>query len=262
MLTDLSAAAPRAVPAHFERIDDRFDDVGGDSRMEVLYSAGRWLEGPLYVPAGRYLLFSDIPNDRVLRWDETTGAVGVFRQPARYANGRTLDRVGRVISCEQGRRGVVRTEHDGTDTVLATHHQGRRLNSPNDVVERADGSIWFTIRATASTVITKDIGPPARSAPVTCTGSTRPLATSRSLPTTSIGRTASPSLLRSASSTSPTATAGTSAASMSTTTAPCRAAARLQRAMPARSTASVSTITRACGPPPATASTASILTAP
>jgi gluconolactonase len=144
MLTDLSAAVPRTVPVQFERIDDRFDDVAGDTRMEVLYSTGRWLEGPLYVPAGRYLLFSDIPNDRVLRWDETTGAAGVFRQPARYANGRTLDRVGRVISCEQGRRGVVRTEHDGTDTVLATHYQGQRLNSPNDVIERADGSIWFT----------------------------------------------------------------------------------------------------------------------
>ncbi len=144
MVTDLSGHAPRTVPARFEVIDDRFAGVGGDAHMEVLFSAGRWLEGPVYVPAGRYVLFSDIPNDRVLRWDETTGAVGVFQQPAGYANGRTLDRTGRVVSCRHGHRQVVRTEHDGSDTVLASHHQGRRLNSPNDVVERADGTIWFT----------------------------------------------------------------------------------------------------------------------
>ena len=144
MVTDLSGHVPRTVPARFEVIDDRFAGVGGDAHMEVLFSAGRWLEGPVYVPAGRYVLFSDIPNDRVLRWDETTGAVGVFHQPAGYANGRTLDRTGRVVSCRHGHRQVVRTEHDGRDTVLASHHQGRRLNSPNDVVERADGTIWFT----------------------------------------------------------------------------------------------------------------------
>ena len=92
MVTDLSGHVPRTVPARFEVIDDRFAGVGGDAHMEVLFSAGRWLEGPAYVPAGRYVLFSDIPNDRVLRWDETTGAVGVFAQPAGYANGRTLDR--------------------------------------------------------------------------------------------------------------------------------------------------------------------------
>ena len=144
MLIDLSAHVPRTVPTRFELIDDRFAGVDGDARMEVLFSAGRWLEGPVYVPAGRYVLFSDIPNDRVLRWDETTGAVGVFSQPAGYANGRTLDRGGRVVSCQHGHRRVARTEHDGRDTVLASHHEGRRLNSPNDVVERADGTIWFT----------------------------------------------------------------------------------------------------------------------
>ena len=98
----------------------------------------------MYVPAGRYLLVSDIPNDRILRWDETTGAVGVFRQPAGYANGNTLDPDGRLVTCEHGNRRVTRTEHDGTITVLADRHDGRRLNSPNDVVVRTDGSVWFT----------------------------------------------------------------------------------------------------------------------
>jgi gluconolactonase len=141
---DLSTAVPRTVPARFQVLDPRFEAVGGDASLEVLFAAGRWLEGPVYVPAGRYVLFSDIPNDRALRWDETTGAVGVFRHPAGFANGRTLDRAGRVITCEHGNRRVVRTEHDGSDTVLASHVGGKRLNSPNDVVERADGSIWFT----------------------------------------------------------------------------------------------------------------------
>jgi gluconolactonase len=112
--------------------------------MERLHTGCRWTEGPAYFAAGRYLVFSDIPNDRMLRWDETTGAVGVFRQPAGYTNGHTVDRQGRLISCEQGHRRVTRTEHDGTITVLADRYDGKRLNSPNDVVERADGSIWFT----------------------------------------------------------------------------------------------------------------------
>jgi gluconolactonase len=89
-------------------------------------------------------VFSDIPNDRVLRWDETTGAVGVFRSPAGYANGHTVDRRGRLITCEHGNRRVTRTEPDGSVTVLADRYDGRRLNSPNDVVEHSDGSVWFT----------------------------------------------------------------------------------------------------------------------
>ncbi|MFG2053886.1 SMP-30/gluconolactonase/LRE family protein [Micromonospora sp. NPDC048930] len=128
----------------FEVLDERFRRVNGDEWVECLWTGGRWLEGPAWFSAGRYLVFSDIPNDRLLRWDETTGAVGVFRQPAGYANGHTVDRRGRLVSCEQGRRRVTRTEPDGTDTVLAEHWRGRRLNSPNDVVERSDGSIWFT----------------------------------------------------------------------------------------------------------------------
>ncbi|MFR9775840.1 SMP-30/gluconolactonase/LRE family protein [Micromonospora sp. MS34] len=128
----------------FEVLDERFRRINGDEWTECLWTGGRWLEGPAWFPAGRHLVFSDIPNDRLLRWDETTGAVGVFRQPAGYANGHTVDRRGRLVSCEQGRRRVTRTEPDGTDTVLAERWRGRRLNSPNDVVEHSDGSIWFT----------------------------------------------------------------------------------------------------------------------
>ncbi|MFC8598623.1 SMP-30/gluconolactonase/LRE family protein [Isoptericola sp. NPDC057191] len=132
------------VPAVYERLDERFAAVGGDGRLERLWTGARWTEGPLYVPAGRYLLFSDIPNDRVLRWDETDGSVSVFEAPADYANGRTIDRQGRVVTCRQGSRRVERTEHDGSTTVLADRWRGRRLNSPNDVVVSADGAVWFT----------------------------------------------------------------------------------------------------------------------
>jgi gluconolactonase len=132
------------VKARFEVVDEAFAGVKGDQWMERLFGDGRWTEGPAYFAAGRYLLFSDIPNDRVLRFDEVTGAVGVFRAPAGYANGHTVDRQGRLISCEQGPRRATRTEHDGSVTVLADRYDGKRFNSPNDVVERADGSIWFT----------------------------------------------------------------------------------------------------------------------
>jgi gluconolactonase len=100
--------------------------------------------GTCLLPRGRCLLFSAIPNDRILRWDETTSAVGVFRHPAGNANGHTIDRQGRLVSCEQGGRRITRTEHDGSVTVLADSLNGKRLNSPNDIIERADGSLWFT----------------------------------------------------------------------------------------------------------------------
>jgi gluconolactonase len=132
------------VKTQFEVLDGRFAAVKSDQWMERLHTGCRWTEGPAYFAAGRYLVFSDIPNDRILRWDETTGAVGTFRQPARYANGHTVDRRGRLVSCEHGSRQVTRTEPDGSVTVLADRFDGMRLNSPNDVVERADGSIWFT----------------------------------------------------------------------------------------------------------------------
>ena len=93
---------------------------------------------------GRYLVWSDIPNDRMLRWDETDGSVSVFRQPALNSNGNTVDTQGRLVSCEHRGRCVSRTEHDGSRTVLASHISGKRLNSPNDVVVKSDGSIWFT----------------------------------------------------------------------------------------------------------------------
>ena len=132
------------IKATFEVLDERFRRCSGDDWIQRLYTGCRWTEGPAYFPAGRYLVFSDIPNDRMLRFDETTGTVGVFRAPAGYANGHTVDRQGRLVSCEHGNRRVTRTEHDGSITVLANRYDGKRLNSPNDVVERADGSIWFT----------------------------------------------------------------------------------------------------------------------
>jgi gluconolactonase len=131
------------IEARFETLDERFG-LKGDKRIERLHTGCRWTEGPAYFPAGRYLVFSDIPNDRILRWDEATGAVGVFRQPAGFANGHTVDRQGRLVSCEHGTRRVTRTEPDGSVTVLADRYEGKRLNSPNDVVTRSDGSVWFT----------------------------------------------------------------------------------------------------------------------
>jgi len=129
----------------FEVLDQRFDAcIKTSARLDHRYSGCRWAEGPAYVPAGRYLVWSDIPNDRMLRWDEQSGAVSVFRHPAGYANGNTVDRAGRLITCEHGHRQVTRTEHDGSITVIADRYQGKRLNSPNDVVERSDGMMWFT----------------------------------------------------------------------------------------------------------------------
>ncbi|WP_328996639.1 SMP-30/gluconolactonase/LRE family protein [Kribbella sp. NBC_01245] len=131
-------------PAVFEKLEERFEGIRGDNQLERLWSGGRWLEGPVYSPAGRYLLFSDIPNDRILRWDETSYGVSVFRQPAGYTNGHTLDEQGRLVSCEHGNRRVTRTNHNGSIQVLADNWDGKRLNSPNDVVVHPDGSIWFT----------------------------------------------------------------------------------------------------------------------
>lgn len=114
------------------------------SKIERVASGCRWAEGPVWVGDARSLLWSDIPNDRILRWDEESGAVSVFRRPSGYANGATRDRNGRLIHCEHGGRRVVRTEPDGRLTVIAETFEGKRLNSPNDVVCKSDGSIWFT----------------------------------------------------------------------------------------------------------------------
>ena len=132
------------IPAEFEVLDSRFAGIGGDRSVARLFSGGRWLEGPAYHPAGRFVLFSDIPNDRVLRYDEVSERTDVFLTPAGFSNGRTVDRQGRFVTCEHGERQVTRIEHDGSVTVLAAAYQGHRLNSPNDVVEHSDGSIWFT----------------------------------------------------------------------------------------------------------------------
>jgi len=112
--------------------------------VERLATGCRWSEGPVYFGDSRCLLWSDLPNDRIMRWDEATGAVSTFRQPSGYGNGNTRDRAGRLVTCEHLGRRVSRTEYDGAITVLLDRYEGRRLNSPNDVVVKSDGSIWFT----------------------------------------------------------------------------------------------------------------------
>jgi gluconolactonase len=111
--------------------------------VERLATGFRWCEGPVWFGDGRHLLWSDIPNNRIMKWEEETGAVSVFRRPSNYANGNTRDRQGRLVTCEHMRR-VTRTEYDGTQTVLIDSFEGKRLNSPNDVIVKSDGSIWFT----------------------------------------------------------------------------------------------------------------------
>lgn len=131
-------------PSLYEIHDPRFrrlliPGVG----LEVLHDGCRWAEGPVWFGDAGHLLWSDIPNQRMLRWTPD-GGVSVFRQPSNFANGNTRDRQGRLVTCEHGTRRVTRTEADGSITVLADTYQGRRLNSPNDLVVRSDGSIWFT----------------------------------------------------------------------------------------------------------------------
>jgi len=128
-----------------EIIEDAFIFCANPSApLDQLYTGGIWAEGPAYFPALRCLVWSDIPNNRMLRWDELTNTTGVFRHDAGFTNGNTVDRQGRLVSCQQGLRRVVLTEHDGSTTVLAESWQGKRLNSPNDIVVKSDGSIWFT----------------------------------------------------------------------------------------------------------------------
>jgi gluconolactonase len=129
----------------FEVIDKSFRKLLiGHARVERLWTGARWAEGPAWFAAGRYLVFSDIPNNRMMRYDECDGSVSVFRQPSNNSNGNTTDRDGRLVTCEHLARRVTRTEHDGTITVLADRFKGKRFNSPNDVVVKSDGSIWFT----------------------------------------------------------------------------------------------------------------------
>lgn len=112
--------------------------------VEMLAGGTRWAEGPVWFGDGRFLLWSDVPGNQIMKWDETNGAVSVFRSDSNHANGNTRDRLGRLITCEHLGRRVTRTEYDGSITVLADSFEGKRLNSPNDIVVKSDQSIWFT----------------------------------------------------------------------------------------------------------------------
>jgi gluconolactonase len=128
-----------------EIVDPRFAKYKiQNGAIERLYTGARWAEGPVWFGDGRYLLFSDIPNNRMLRWLEDTGEVTVFRSPSNYSNGNTRDRQGRLLTCEHDSRRVTRTEHDGTITTLLDHYQNKPLNAPNDLTVHSDGAIWFT----------------------------------------------------------------------------------------------------------------------
>jgi gluconolactonase len=138
--------APGRYPDPAVRVlDPRFEDRRLDNAaVERIATGYRWVEGPVWFGDHRCLLWSDIPSDRMLRWDEQTGEVSVFRSPSNHANGHTRDRQGRLVSCEHLTRRVTRTEHDGSITVLADAVDGKPLNAPNDVVVASDGSVWFT----------------------------------------------------------------------------------------------------------------------
>src|SRR5260370_18229685 len=128
-----------------EETDPRFAKYRvGNAAVERIYTGTRWAEGPVWFADGRYLLFSDIPNNRMLRWVEETREVSVFRSPSSYSNGNTRDKQGRLITCEHDSRRVTRTELDGTITVLMDHYQGKRFNAPTHVLVHSNGSIWVS----------------------------------------------------------------------------------------------------------------------
>jgi gluconolactonase len=137
--------SPRYPDARLHALDASFAGYRVmNAAVERLATGTRWGEGPVWLGDMRCLLWSDIPNDRILRWDEATGETRVFRKPSNNANGNTRDRAGRLVTCEHLTRRVTRTEADGAITVLAERFEGKRLNSPNDVVVKSDGSVWFT----------------------------------------------------------------------------------------------------------------------
>ncbi len=126
-------------------LDPRFNKYKlNNAAIERLYTGARWAEGPAWNGSGRYLVWSDIPNNRQLRWLEEDGHVSVYRNPSEYSNGNTFDYQGRQLSCQHSARRVVRYEYDGTVSVIADKWQGKRLNSPNDIVVHPDGAVWFT----------------------------------------------------------------------------------------------------------------------
>ena len=126
-------------------LDKRFENYWIKlAAVERLGTGFRWAEGPVWFGDQRCLLWSDIPNNRIMRWDDETGAISEFRKPSNFANGNTRDRQGRLVTCEHGGRRVTRTEYDGSITVIMDRFENKRLNSPNDVVVASDGAIWFT----------------------------------------------------------------------------------------------------------------------
>jgi gluconolactonase len=129
---------------HIQTLDKRFKGVVGTGAVERVATGMRWAEGPAYFRAGRYLIFSDIPNNRMMRLLEDDNHLSVFRTPSFNSNGNTVDPQGRLVTCEHSGRRVTRTEHDGTITVIADSYNGNKLNSPNDVMVASNGSIWFT----------------------------------------------------------------------------------------------------------------------
>ena len=126
-------------------LDPRFASlVLGNAAIERIAAGCRFTEGPVWFGDGRFLLWSDIPNDRILKWEEESGAVSLFRRPSHYANGNTRDRQGRLVTCEMDAQRLTRTEYNGTITTLAERFDGKQLTGPNDVVVKSDGSIWFS----------------------------------------------------------------------------------------------------------------------
>ena len=136
---------PRYPDPYVQHLDPSFAKYRlGLASVEQLYTGARWSEGPVWMGDWRCLLWSDIPNNRILRWDEETGRTTIYRKPSNNANGNTRDRQGRLVTCEHDTRRVTRTEIDGTITVLADKFDGKPLNSPNDIVVKSDNSIWFS----------------------------------------------------------------------------------------------------------------------
>jgi len=145
-LMDRDWGSPTRYPdPAIEILDRRFSQyVIGSSALERIWTGGRWTEGPVWFGDSQSLIWSDIPNNRMMRWSEGNGEVSVFRQPSHFSNGNTRDRQGRLVTCEHDSRRVTRTEYDGTVTVLMDSFDSKPLNAPNDVVVHPDGSIWFT----------------------------------------------------------------------------------------------------------------------
>jgi gluconolactonase len=128
-----------------EILDDSFLKLRlFSARVEQLATGLQWGEGPVWFGDGRFLLYSDIPNNRILRWDDSSGATSVFRAPSNNANGLARDQQGRLLTCEHLTRRITRTEYDGSITVLADRHDGKRLNSPNDIICQRNSAVWFT----------------------------------------------------------------------------------------------------------------------